>query len=224
MKQLALLGLIVLAFSACTKKSTKIDTNQIYQHYRFEYHEHSNETHIKCRLRKKKDLGANIKFIEGDYVAIMGTQEEYEGAGAYTYTHSYYSFLDSAYVTVYHQGTTINNYGLFDNVFTCSIPSNQDIVYSGYTWYFNWIGPPLQSSNDEIKIEIITSDDDVVMEKTSDDDDYNDITIYSSDFANLSGYYKIRVTRVRELPLVMLTGSGGKIEMVYVDEDYVNII
>lgn len=224
MKQLGIILVFVLAFASCTKKSNKIDTSELYQVHRFEYHEYNNRTEIKLRLRKKKDIGANIEFVGDDYVKIMDGIASYEGAGEYTYTAELFNLIDSAYTTVYHKGTTLNNYGLFSNVYTCSLLSSQEDVYTGFTWYFYWNGPPIQGSNDEIKIEVLTSSGDVVMTKTNDSNDYNEIVIYSSQFSNLSGFYKLRVTRTRELPLINSTASGGQIEMVYVDEGYVNFI
>ncbi len=215
---------LILVFASCTKKSTKIETNDIYQHYRIEFSEHLNHTKVRCRLRKKKELGANINFVDGDQVKIMDLVTEYGGAGAYTYEREFTQFLDTAFVEVFHQGTTLTNFGLFDNVYTCSIPASQDIIYTGFTWYFQWDGPPIQGDFDRILVEILNSDDEVVFQRYNTDDDYDFMTIPSSEFSALSGIYKIRVTRSREMSLITLTASGGKIEMVYIDQDYINII
>ena len=153
MKRLAFIILVSAVFAACTKKSNQIDTNDIYQVIRIEYHEDINQTHVKYKLKRKKESGASIEFVDGDQVSIMGIIQSYEGAGSYPYEAEFYNFIDSVYTTVTHKGTTINNYGLIGNVYAIQIPSTLT-VYKNYSWYFTWTGMPIMGSNDEIKIEI----------------------------------------------------------------------
>lgn len=222
MKSLFFISFLIVLVS-CTKKSTKVSTNDIYQHYRIEFREHENRTKVRCRLRKKRDLGANIEFVDGDQVLIQGVLTQYGGVGSYTYEREFINFLDTASVELRHRGQSITNFGLFSDVYTASILTSQLIIPSGFTWNFEWDGPPIQGDFDRILIEILNSDDEVVFSRYNDKNDYNVIDIPSSEFGSLTGTYKLRVTRSREMSLRTTTASGGKIEMVYVDEDFLTI-
>jgi hypothetical protein len=220
MKNLFIVLLIIL-FASCTKKSSKIDSNEIYQKYRIEYNESKYSTEVRCKITKKKSAGAKIKFVDNDYLSIMGTQATFDSY-TYNYETEYLQFIDSVYINIMHKGTSINNYFLFDDVLTCSIPLSQTTVYLGFYWDFYWDGPPL-GNDDEIKIEIFDQSGSEVYSKRSGSNDYTYISMSPSDYGeNISqGTYRMKITREKKAPLVMYTGSGGEAELVYIDEEYI---